>query len=162
MLEIEKTYLVRKLPDNLSSYQSDHIKQGYISSTTSPLRIRKKGQKLELTKKMPLKADDFSSAQELTILLTEEEFNKLWPLTEKFLEKSRYYIPLEDNLTAELDIFQGKLAGLVLVEVEFKSAEQMESFKPPDWFGKDVTQEAFSANVYLAGKTLKGIQAYLE
>jgi CYTH domain-containing protein len=39
-------------------------------------------------------------------------------------------------------------------EVEFISEEQMKLFKKPDWFGRDITQEDFSANVFLAGKIL--------
>ena len=37
------------------------------------------------------------------------------------------------------DVFQGELAPLVLVEVEFPSEEAALSFTPPSWFGEDVT-----------------------
>ena len=157
MLEIEKTFLVKKIPINLSSYKSDRIKQGYISSSPSPLRIRQKGDKFELTKKIPLKEGDFSSAEEINILLTEYEFNKLWPLIERSLEKTRYYIPLDNNLIAELDIFKSSLEGLSFVEVEFISQKQMELFQPPEWFGADVTQKIFSSNSFLAGKKYQQI-----
>ena len=121
MLEIEKTYLVKKIPINLSDYKSHQIKQGYISSTPSPLRIRKNDNEFELTKKLPIKEGDFSMAEEINIPLTENEFNKLWPLVEKYLEKTRYYLPLENNLIAEINIYKGDLEGLIFVEVEFKS-----------------------------------------
>lgn len=153
MLEIEKTFLVKKTPADLTKYRSIKIKQGYLSDPPSPLRIRQKGDKYELTKKLPLKEGDFSSAEETNIDLREDEFKKLCPLVIKSLEKTRYLIPLEGGLTAELDIFEGRLAGLSFVEVEFKSEEEMNNFTPPDWFGVDVTQEDFSANVFLAGKT---------
>lgn len=162
MLEIEKTYLVKKIPDNLSIYKSEKIKQGYISSTPSPLRIRQKGNKFELTKKLPVKENDYSVAEEINIPLTESEFNKLWPTVEKYLEKIRYQIPLKNNLIAELDLYQNNLEGLAFVEVEFESETEMESFKPPSWFGKDVTQEDFSANSFLAGKTLTEIKSYIK
>ena len=38
----------------------------------------------------------------------------------------------------------------------------MELFKSPDWFGKDVTQDDFSANSFLAGKTFLEIKKYIE
>ena len=161
MIEIEKTFLVKQIPRNLSQYKSQKIKQGYLSPSPSPLRIRQKGDKFELTKKIPFKPGDFSSADEINIYLTEYEFNKLWPLVEKSLEKTRYIIPLENNLIAELDVFEKELKGLSFVEVEFISQKQMDSFVPPDWFGKDVTQEDFSANVFLAGKTFSEIKKYL-
>lgn len=157
MLEIERTFLVKNIP-NLTSLKQIKIKQGYISSPPSPLRIRQKGDIFELTKKIPLKENDYSSNEEINILLTEYEFSKLWTQVEKSLEKSRYCINIGENLIAELDIFEGDLSGLVFVEVEFQSQEIMKSFVPPEWFGKDVTQEDFSANSFLAGKNFDEIQ----
>ena len=87
-IEIEKTFLVKKIPKNLSSFKSQKIKQGYLSPAPSPLRIRQKGDKFELTKKIPIQPGDFSLAEETNIFLTKYEFNKLWPLTEKSLECS--------------------------------------------------------------------------
>jgi CYTH domain-containing protein len=162
MLEIEKTFLIKEIPKDLSSYLSCQIKQGYISSSPSPLRIRQKGDKFELTKKIPLKDGDYSSNEEINIPLTEYEFDKLWPLVEKSLEKTRYLIPLDNNLTAEMDIFHGDLEGVYFVEVEFPSEDQMKLFKTPDWFGKDVTQENFSANSFLAGKNFLEVKKYFK
>jgi CYTH domain-containing protein len=161
MLEIERTFLVKNIP-NLTSIKQTKIKQGYISSPPSPLRIRQKGDIFELTKKIPLKENDYSSNEEINILLTEYEFNKLWTQVEKSLEKSRYCIDIGENLIAELDIFEGGLSGLVFVEVEFPSQEIMESFIPPEWFGKDITQESFSSNSFLAIKTIKQIEELKE
>jgi adenylate cyclase len=45
----------------------------------------------------------------------------LWRLTVgRRLEKTRYRIPL-GRLTIELDVFHGKLRGLIVAEVEFAS-----------------------------------------
>ena len=66
------------------------------------------------------------------------------------LTKTRYLIPIDDGLTAELDIFEGRFAGLILVEVEFDSVEQAESFTPPAWFGKEVTYDKRYHNSYLS------------
>jgi CYTH domain-containing protein len=161
MLEIEKTFLVKNIPVNLSSYKSFKIKQGYLSSSHPALRIRQRGDKFELTKKIPLRENDWSSTEEINIPLTQSEFDKLWPLTEKYLEKTRYLISIENNLIAELDIFEGELTGLAFVEVEFPSETEMNSFKQPNWFGQDITQKDFAANVFLAGKTFFDIQPFL-
>ena len=161
MIEIEKTFLVKNIPANLSSYKSIKIKQGYLSSSHPALRIRQIGEKFELTKKIPLKENDWSSTEEINIPLTQSEFDKLWPLTEKSLGKTRYLIPIENNLIAELDIFEGGLKGLAFVEVEFSSEKDMNLFKKPDWFGQDITQKDFAANVFLAGKTFFDIQPFL-
>ena len=145
--------MVKRIPGGLVRYKSSKIKQGYLSPSPSPLRIRQKGEKFELTKKLPVRSGDFSSAEEINIPLTKFEFDKLWKLVDRSLLKTRYLVPLDGGLTAELDVYDGKLKGLVVVEVEFASEDQMKSFIPPDWFGKDVTDEEFSANSFLAGRT---------
>jgi CYTH domain-containing protein len=161
VIEIEKTFLVKTLPQNLSSFPSKAFLQGYISPSPSPLRIRRYGSKFEITKKLPIKKGDYSSAEEINIPLTEFEFNKLWPLANKSLEKNRYYFPLGNNLVAEINLYQGKLLGLIMVEVEFTSEEEMNNFVPPDWFGRDITQEEFAANSFLAGKSFADIKKFL-
>ncbi len=66
------------------------------------------------------------------------------------IEKTRYDIVINGSLTAELDIYHGNLAGLLTVEVEFSSLEEAYDFKPLDWFGEEVTEDARYSNSYLA------------
>lgn len=162
MLEIEKSFLVKKVPSDLKKYKSCKIKQGYFSYAPQPLRIRKKDNFYEITKKINIHQDDYKTADEINIPLKPEEFDRLWPLTICSLEKTRYFIPLKNDLVAELDVFEGKLAGIVFVEVEFKSEEAGERFIPPDWFGADVTQEQFCSNVFLAGKNFEEISKIIK
>ena len=54
---------------------------------------------------------------------------------------SSFLPPSSPSLTAELDLFSGELAGLVILEVEFPSVEAAVSFTPPAWFGRDVTED---------------------
>lgn len=162
MLEIEKTFLVKKFPGNLKKYKAVSIQQGYLSKPPSPLRIRKKGDKYEITKKLPVHGEKFWVVDEINIPLRVEEFNLLWLNVLRSLEKTRYLVPLPGKLVAELDVFEGKLSGLSLVEVEFGSEEELKVFVPPDWFGRDVTDEEFSANSFLAGKSFAGIKKYLK
>ena len=68
----------------------------------------------------------------------------------QIITKTRFLIPLEDGHTAELDIFEGKFAGMLLIEVEFNSIEDANSFVPPKWFGKDVTNDGHYHNSYLS------------
>lgn len=161
MLEIEKTFLVKKLPNNFKAYPSTKIKQGYLSKAPSPLRIRQNGNKFELTKKLFPEPGNFDLAEELNIPLTREEFDLLWSLVDRSLDKTRYLMPLGNKLTVELNIYDGPLSGLVFAEVEFESEEQAKSFIAPDWFGKDITDEDFSDNSFLAGKSFEEIKKYL-
>lgn len=161
MIENEFTFLVKKLPQNLEPHRQEALKQGYFSAELQPLRIRQKGTRFELNKKVPLNPQDFSRYQEFEIEISQEEFERLWPQVLNSLEKTRYYIPLSAGLKAELDVFEGDLKGLSLVEVEFPTEEARSKFQPPDWFGKDVTQEHWACGAYLAGKSFAEIKEFL-
>ena len=66
------------------------------------------------------------------------------------VEKTRYEIPLAGGIVAELDVYHGKLDGLITVETEFESEKQANAFSPPSWFGKDVTTDKRYKNKNLA------------
>lgn len=90
--------------------------------------------------------------QEYNLPLTKEAYEHLLTKIDgRLIRKKRYLIPLDFELTAELDIFEGSLAPLTLVEVEFQSEEDALSFIPPSWFGEDVTFSGKYHNSSLAG-----------
>ena len=64
--------------------------------------------------------------------------------------KKRWLIPLQDDLTAELDVFAAPYEGLYLAEVEFPSKEAAEAFTPPSWFGEEVTYSPLYHNSTLS------------
>ncbi|MCR4311203.1 MAG: hypothetical protein NUV54_01380, partial [Candidatus Taylorbacteria bacterium] len=97
---------------------------------------------------------------ESTIPLTEEEYAELAQLQGKRVRKTRYNYT-EGNTHYEIDVFRGGLAGLVLVDVEFDSAEKQKTFTPPSWCLVDVTQEKFIAGGMLAGKKYSDIEEKL-
>ncbi len=134
-MEIERKYLVKNIPDNLKSFPCRTIEQGYLS-TDPVIRIRKDNERFELT----YKSEGLMVHEEYNLPLTEKAYRHLLPKIDgRLIRKLRYMIPLEGNLTVELDIFEGSLAPLVLAEVEFPDEESANSFTPPDWFGEDVT-----------------------
>lgn len=63
------------------------------------------------------------------------------------IEKTRHLI-LHDGLTWEVDEFAGANAGLILAELELKSADQ--TFALPAWVRRDVTDDGRYYNTYLA------------
>ncbi len=134
-MEIERKFLVKELPENMDSYEQKHIAQGYMC-TNPVVRIRRSNDDYFLT----YKGRGKMVREEHEFPLTAEAFEHMLPKIDGILiDKVRYLIPLEDGHTAELDIFQGVLAPLRLVEVEFASVEEAEAFVAPDWFGDDVT-----------------------
>lgn len=134
-MEIERKFLIHTLPENLESYPHKEIEQGYLC-TQPVVRIRRSNDKYILT----CKGEGLMMREEFELPLTKEAFEHMKPKTDGiFIEKTRYLIPYDENLTIELDIFHGKLAPLVLAEVEFESEEAALAFVPPTWFGEDVT-----------------------
>ncbi len=151
-MEIERKFLVKDPPDNLSSYPSRKIIQGYInvSANGDEDRIRQDKDKFERTKK----TGSGLARGETTISLTKEQFDELWPSTEgKRVEKVRTAIPYQD-LTIEVDVYEGSLSGLVTAEVEFPSEAAALGFTPPDWLldAEDVTRIKGYKNQNLATK----------
>ena len=47
-------------------------------------------------------------------------------------------------------MYEGELAGLAVVEVEFSSGEEAGDFAPPGWFGRELTGDARYSNASLA------------
>lgn len=163
MIELERTYLAKFLPENLEKCESKEIIDIYIpkSAEHPTLRIRKDGDKFEMTKKEPVKGKDSSRQREQTISLTEEEFMELSKIPGKRARKIRYYYD-HNGKTAEVDVFQDDLEGLVLVDFEFETIEEKDSFKTPEFCLTDVTQEKFLAGGMLCGKSYKDIEGYLK
>ena len=133
-MEIERKYLLKKMPDNLDTYRHRHLEQGYLC-TAPVVRIRKDDDRYELT----YKSGGMMVRQEYNLLLTKDSYEHLKKKVDgRLITKKRYMIPYEKYMI-ELDVFENDLAPLVLAEVEFETEEEANSFTPPEWFGKDVT-----------------------
>ena len=115
-MEIERKYLVLHLPGPLESYPCRILEQGYLN--TSPVvRIRRDNDRYELT----YKSAGLMSRQEYNLPLDDKSYEHLLTKIDgRLIKKKRYMIPLSSALTAELDIFEGDLAPLMLVEVKFE------------------------------------------
>ncbi len=136
-MEIERKFLIQKLPDDLDRYEHAQIIQAYLN--TSPvLRIRKYGDDYIFT----YKGSGLMVREEYNLPLTEEAFLHLLPKADgNIIQKVRYRIPLpSSHLVGELDIFS-EPRPLTMIEVEFPDEESALSFTPPDWFGEEVTQD---------------------
>ena len=145
-MEIERKYLVKTTPTNLDQYENKKIAQGYLC-TEPVVRIRRSNNDYYIT----YKGDGLMVREEYNLPLTKEAYDHLRPKIDGFLiAKTRYLIPLDGKLTAELDVFEEDLSGLTIVEVEFDSIEEANTFTAPDWFGEDVTNSGKYHNSYLS------------
>jgi len=146
--EIERKFLLPEPPGWLSESSSARIEQGYLAIDEEiEVRLRQTGGERLLT----AKRGHGEVREEIEIALDREQFEALWPLTEsRRLAKTRWRVPVEGGLTAEVDVYEGRLAGLVVAELEFGSEEDSGCFDPPGWLGEEITGEERYANQTLA------------
>ena len=163
-IEQELTYLAAALPTEINAATPTRLKDIYIPETDDihpQLRLRKKGQGYEITKKIPLVEGDASAHTELTISLEENEFVALEGASKRVVEKDRYNVEISGH-PAEVDVFVGELSGLVLIDFEFDDEDSKSKFIAPGICLADVTQEPFIAGGILAGKTYADIEPQLK
>ncbi len=157
-IEIERKFLLKRLPDDLSNFPSKHIRQGYIAVAEdgTEVRLREKGGKHFLT----VKSGAGMKRAEYETEISPAQFDTLWPATEnRRVEKTRYELLYRDNVSGidaviEIDVYEGTLEGLLTMEVEFGSESESASFNPPDWTGLEITEDKRYKNQILA---LRGI-----
>lgn len=149
-MEIERKFLIKQLPANLEKYPHAHLEQGYLC-TNPVVRIRKDEDSYYLT----YKGKGLLAREEYNLPLNEDAYYHLKKKIDgNLISKVRYRIPLTDELTIELDIFDDPFAPLTLAEVEFSSIEEAMAFVPPAWFGADVTNDPAYHNSTLSRQNL--------
>lgn len=147
-VEIERRFLITRLPDDLDKYLHDDLEQDYLSigEDGSEDRVRRKGSKFIRTQKQGLGLERTEQEAEIT----EEEYEALKKNTVgRPIKKTRYYIP-HGGQVIELSIFHDQLEGITTAEVEFDTKEEAEAFIPPDWFDAEVTEDGRFAGQSLA------------
>lgn len=145
MAEIERKFRVARVPDDLG--EGAPLRQAYVAVDDGvEVRVRSDGARHVLT----VKGGRGLERAEVEVEVDAGAFAELWALAgERHLEKTRHRISLGD-VTAELDLYAGGLAGLAVVEVEFPTRAAAEAFEPPDWFGAELTGRAGWSNAELA------------
>ena len=177
-MEIERKYLIDTPPGDYRSWPFHQIEQAYLC-TAPTVRIRREDDSYYMTYKsagllareeynLPLTKEAYVHLLAKTDgrVLTKKRY--LLPLREAY---GRAGAPADGtassaaahdaantaassanaaDLTGEMDVFEGVYEGLILAEVEFPDEETALSFKPPEWFGRDVTFTGEYSNSRLA------------
>ncbi len=151
-VEIERKYLIKKLPDNLAQYESHLIEQAYLC-TDPTIRVRKSDDDYYMT----YKGRGLLERTEYNLPLNKDAYEKLVKKAEgNIISKRRYVIPIDgSDLKIELDVFDDPFAPLIMAEVEFGSVEESEGFIPPDWFDKEVTEDPAYHNSNMAMRKIQ-------
>lgn len=145
-MEIERKFLTKHIPFDITVYPCKQLSQAYISFSPT-IRIRQSDDAYILT----VKGKGHLAREEFELPLTKADYDKLFEKTEGTpVVKKRYLVPVEGGYTAEVDVYEGELEGLMTTEVEFPSLEAAEGFMAPDWFGRDVSEEKAYKNTSLS------------
>jgi adenylate cyclase len=144
--EIERKFLVERLPPGLEIESEHEIAQGYLAAGDDEVRLRRRDDRHLIT----VKRGHGLVRDEVEVPLARESFDELWALTEgRRVEKTRLTMELDGHL-AEIDVYEGPLAGLTTVEVEFEDLESADAFAPPEWFTRELTGDEEYSNQRLA------------
>lgn len=163
-MEIERKFLIEKLPADLTGYKCLLIEQAYLC-TCPVIRIRREDDSYYMT----YKGKGLMMREEYNLPLNKEAYeHMLLKADGNIISKKRYLIPVTKpifangylfsdqtvNLTIELDVFDPPFAPLIIAEVEFPDEKMANAFIPPAWLGEDVTNNPEYHNSYLSAKEL--------
>ena len=146
MNEIEHKYLVDPiLWAKIEKPKPELIVQGFISkSVESTVRIRIKGIRGFLTIKG--KTTGITRSEFEYEIPVQDAEDMLAQFTDKQIRKYRYEIPVGKHAW-EVDVFEGKLNGLILAELEVESEDEV--FELPEWVTEDVSRDPKYYNAVL-------------
>ena len=137
--EWERRFLLDRLPEHANIIRVRHIIDRYINGTT--LRLRQEADAeltvFKLTQKLRAVSTGARQGLITTMYLTEDEFRILEKLPAQVLKKTRYSVP-----PFGIDVFEDTLAGLVIAEAEFNSAEEASQWPLPPFILHEVTDDA--------------------
>lgn len=137
--EIERKWFLKELPEMCKTKAPCDIEQCYIASSPS-VRIRKSLEHRD-PYKITFKGPGNIKRVEIEENISEETYNKLktFMVNPKGIISKKFwkFNILGTDLNYEISTVDGMWH---YIEVEFKSEEEANNFKPPEWFGTDVTE----------------------
>lgn len=151
-IEIERKFLVLSREATLPT-NSHHIVQGYLSTSGTAVRVRVIGEQGFIGIKTPVLprgtvvqgiAAEIARA-EYEYEIPKRDAEEILPLCELCVSKTRYYLPGG----FELDVFEGVLAGLELIEYESDDVDSMPPI-PEGFRVLEVTGDPVFNNIRLA------------
>jgi CYTH domain-containing protein len=144
--ELERRFLVERLPDGIEQERGWRITDRYIKNTQLRLRrmepIHAGEAILKLGQKAVPSPPDFGRMTITNIYLSPEEYAAL-AILEAFELRKRRYSFAHDGRPFSIDVFENELSGLIVAETSFETAAEMDQeLDLPSWAGSEVTQDA--------------------
>lgn len=140
LVERERRFLLARPPKPSTVTVARVITDRYVMGTR--LRLRRTDFagghcELKLTQKVPLPQPGAIQGLITNTYLSPAEYDVLAALPAALLSKARFRVP-----PLSVDVFDGRLQGLVLAEAEFTTDEEAQSFVPSAECVAEVTDDA--------------------
>jgi len=138
-IERERRFILAQFPSHATVVRDRRITDNYIEGTS--LRLRKQSYSdglttFKLTQKLAMRGDGAQQGFITSMYLTQDEFQALAQLPARELTKTRFSVP-----PFGIDVFDGRLQGLILAEAEFDSAGAAEALTVPSFMAAEVSAD---------------------
>ena len=150
--EIERKFLVTSEAFKAQATKSYEIEQGYLCKEQGKtIRVRVRDDRAFLTIKSGKLREGLARFEWEREIDLEDARELLQLCLPGAISKTRYVIPAPSYRGAEryweVDVFHGRLDGLVLAELEL--GDEHEPFERPQWLGEEVTglPQYYNANM---------------
>jgi CYTH domain-containing protein len=148
MIEREKRWKLKSSPPSDKIVDTYKIEQTYAHFKPD-VRIRKitRDGSEEFSHCVKYSLPQNNEREEIEQKISKERYNRIFDsINKKPIIKTRTVVDIGDGLLAEIDEFE---TGEKVIEVEFKSEEQMNNFSPPLWFDKEIkNNKSFSYTIF--------------
>ena len=174
-VEIEKKFLVKKLPVDLGAYPFHVIEQGYLNVHPA-IRVRQEDDTYYMTYKGDAARDKNNESGigklEYNMPLDRASYeHMLLKADGNIIRKKRYLIPLNDDafgpeyleshadiaeeikaggIIIELDVFDAPFENTVIAEIEFPDEDSARNYRPAGWFEREVTGNPEYSNAQMS------------
>lgn len=160
-IERERRFLLAAVPEIPPEAPRKEISDRNIVDSNLRLRIMESdgGIVYKLTQKIPLRGEGYQQGLITTFYVTEAEYRLFSQLPANSLTKSRYSIP-----PFGIDVFHGKLEGLILAEVEYMeevSQEEADALELPSWIVAEVTHDERFTGGRLSRTTMDEVRLWM-
>ena len=170
-IEIEKKFITKEFPFDLSSFPYHEIEQGYLNVHPA-VRIRREDDTYYMTYKAGKDNYNGIGKTEYNMDLDRESYEHLRTKVDgNIITKKRYILPLNEgafedsylkekpelkkaiesgDIKIELDVFEGVFKGRILAEIEFPDEDAAANYRMADWFLEDVTGDVKYSNAQMS------------
>lgn len=131
---ITRKFLVKELPDLLGKTKDTYQRYYLYNNNSIIIRVQRINEDYELERKV----NESELVREgETLKITKDEFEVLKQYSTQNIERDSYQI--QESPRIVLRVYHGEFEGLVRAEVNFGSEDEAISFKPLEWFNKEIT-----------------------